>query len=362
MTPLGARTPHAHPALYVVVGFLSAVILAGAAWVFWPRSANAPLPSPSASASPVESPPSAAQGPAAWRPHTDTDAGFSLWYPATLERMTLRELPDQVAVSYVQYGGPVNEGGSFTLAVYDTPLTSIRTFYEGELPLSRFETVPVDGRIAYRYRDGDAGCGGTSYFIPLTPSSYAVLAAVSCEGDLVRVTNDLETMLGSFRFSATPGPMPEEDPKSGIPTSAWLPFSSQYFTLSFKVPPGFVVTDRPNAILISHGPLQEYEIGSDNAFFRLIRYTGSETKAGQLAAYRRALSYPAESQTEVDGIMFPTIAGTDIGRYEGTSAGSVVAIFFEKSWLEYLQPSPENPAFDAFTLGRYILSTFRFSK
>lgn len=61
MTPLGARTPLAHPALYGVIVLLSLVIVVGAAWVFWPKSAVAPegtpTPSPSvSSAAPAHDP------------------------------------------------------------------------------------------------------------------------------------------------------------------------------------------------------------------------------------------------------------------------------------------------------------------
>lgn len=54
LTPIGPRTPHAHPALYAVIAVLSLVIIAGALWVFWPRSAVAPAPSPSATPTGVE--------------------------------------------------------------------------------------------------------------------------------------------------------------------------------------------------------------------------------------------------------------------------------------------------------------------
>lgn len=46
MTPMGARTPHAHPALYAVIAGLSGIIIAGAAWVFWPKAGETPTPSP----------------------------------------------------------------------------------------------------------------------------------------------------------------------------------------------------------------------------------------------------------------------------------------------------------------------------
>ena len=54
LTPLGARTPMAHPALYSVTAVLVIIVIAGAAWVFWPHAAVAPegTPAPSTS-SPV---------------------------------------------------------------------------------------------------------------------------------------------------------------------------------------------------------------------------------------------------------------------------------------------------------------------
>lgn len=55
LTPLGARTPHTHPALYGVIAVLSVVIIAGAAWLLWPNSAVGPAatPTPLASSSVV---------------------------------------------------------------------------------------------------------------------------------------------------------------------------------------------------------------------------------------------------------------------------------------------------------------------
>jgi len=44
VTPLGARTPLAHPGLYSVIGGLIVVIVIGAGWVFWPRTPGIPQP------------------------------------------------------------------------------------------------------------------------------------------------------------------------------------------------------------------------------------------------------------------------------------------------------------------------------
>jgi hypothetical protein len=140
-------------------------------------------------------------------------------------------------------------------------------------------------------------------------------------------------------------------------------FSSQYFTLSFKVPTGFEVTDNPNAIAVSKGPLQEYAIGGGSAFLTLVRYDQYRSRDDEIALTRRLLKNQKESMITVDGEEFFMIEGDDYGRYEGTSAGKIVRIFFPKSMLEIQErPGNEDQDFDPITIGKQILSTFRFSK
>jgi hypothetical protein len=73
LTPLGARTPHAHPALYGVIAFFSLVIVAGAAWVLWPDSVVAPTAAPTPSVEAAE-----------WKTYTNAQYGFSVKYPPSV--------------------------------------------------------------------------------------------------------------------------------------------------------------------------------------------------------------------------------------------------------------------------------------
>jgi hypothetical protein len=53
----------------------------------------------------------------------------------------------------------------------------------------------------------------------------------------------------------------------------------------------------------------------------------------------------------------------DYGRYEGTSAGRVVLVFFEASLLQIIErPAGKFQDFDPIAIGIDILSTARFSK
>lgn len=146
-------------------------------------------------------------------------------------------------------------------------------------------------------------------------------------------------------------------------THDWVPFSSEHFTLSFKHPAGFVVIDTPDSIRISQAPYRTSEIGSDSAFFSLVRYDEYRTREAKLAEYREYVKNLTESTVEVDGTSFVMLQGEDWGRYEGRTAGRVAVVFFEKSFLEIVRFPGVGPTdFDAVDTGLGILSTFRFSK
>ncbi len=143
----------------------------------------------------------------------------------------------------------------------------------------------------------------------------------------------------------------------------WQSFRSAYFTLSFDIPLGFEVRDQKNTIAIAKSPYYTRDTGDDNAFFRLTRYDQYHTRESQIALYRKLLKNLQESSTITDGASFLTFEGDDYGRFEGDSAGKVVVVFFEASWLEIIErPANSNQDFDPIGIGKKILSTFRFSR
>lgn len=142
-----------------------------------------------------------------------------------------------------------------------------------------------------------------------------------------------------------------------------IPFSSENFTLSFVLPSGFDVRDRPNSIRIARTPFVDREIGDDNAFFGITRYNQYNTMESELARYRKLLLDLKESANVIDGTSFITLSGKDWGRFEGDSAGNVLVILFPKSWLEIIErPANASQSFEPLTVGKKILSTMRFSK
>ena len=130
------------------------------------------------------------------------------------------------------------------------------------------------------------------------------------------------------------------------------------------MPQGFEVIDEQNSIRIAKSPYVTREIGDDNAFFALTRYAPGDTMAARRAAYlgTNPGAY-TQSTIVVDGASFPVLTGTDLGRFEGGSAGQVMAVFFEKSYLDVIQrPMNQDVNFDPITIGKQILSTFKFTK
>jgi hypothetical protein len=142
-----------------------------------------------------------------------------------------------------------------------------------------------------------------------------------------------------------------------------MAFSSKYFTISFLFPSGFEVRDQQNSIRIAKAPFTDRDIGDDNAFFGLTRYSQYNTQETEPARYRKLLMNQKESTIMIDGGTFPTLSGEDWGRFEGTSAGKVFVVFFPKSWLEIIErPANADQTFDPIAVGKKILSTMKFSK
>jgi len=143
----------------------------------------------------------------------------------------------------------------------------------------------------------------------------------------------------------------------------WAPFKSSYFTLSFKVPSGFEVKEAQNYILVARSPYYTTDIGSDNAFLYIKRYDELKTRENMIASYKKSLKNWRESQVVIDGASFLAIEGTDIGSFEGDSAGQIMVVFFNASWLQIMErPANKDQDFDPIVIGNEILETFKFSK
>lgn len=166
----------------------------------------------------------------------------------------------------------------------------------------------------------------------------------------------------SVSSSVAPKGVPSSFPSS-LPPSKGLPFSSAFFTLSFVLPTGFEVQDTQNSIRIAKAPFIDRAIGDDSAFFGLMRYSQYSTQESETARYRKLLRNHKESTIVIDGSTFPMMTGEDWGRFEGDSAGTVLVVFFPKSWLEIIErPINQDPDFNPIAIGKQILLTMKFSK
>ena len=122
------------------------------------------------------------------------------------------------------------------------------------------------------------------------------------------------------------------------------------------------MTDNQNAIAVSKGPLQSYDIGGGSAFMTIVRFDERNTRNGEIALTRRLLKNQKESTITVDGSPFFMIEGDDYGRYEGSSAGRIMKIFFPKSVLEVQErPGNQTQDFDVMVTAKRIISTMNFS-
>jgi hypothetical protein len=139
------------------------------------------------------------------------------------------------------------------------------------------------------------------------------------------------------------------------PTDGWGEerFSSEHFTLSFEVPPGYEVTESLDRIHVSEGPFEEYAIGGNNAILTLARYTDTYPKERAVSDVRETMRDISDLQIQIDDEAFPLITGTDYGSLEGSSAGDVFYVVFPKSLLFSIG--------DTFT-AQQILRTMKFSK
>jgi hypothetical protein len=158
-------------------------------------------------------------------------------------------------------------------------------------------------------------------------------------------------------FAACPSATPN-------PTAEWTDFSSKYFTLSFKVPSGYSVEDSANIILIGKSPILHPEIGGDNAFFRLERYSVSTTKNSVLRSIQAL-------QKDPQGIGRGTISSVEMGSVvvDGSSftsyivhytqGGTEFGAIFDASHLTFTIAKGED---DISSIGYQILSTFKFSR
>lgn len=147
-------------------------------------------------------------------------------------------------------------------------------------------------------------------------------------------------------------------------TGEWIPFSSSYFNLSFRIPEGFEVVEDPIGIRIAKSPYTDKEIGGDNAFFYLRRYE-EEFMWGREdveAYFREGLQSVREYTVTIDNTPFLAFQGDGMQfSADQFISGKNTIVFFDASYVHFDKGNDESLE-NAVEVGEKILSTFRFSK
>jgi len=160
-----------------------------------------------------------------------------------------------------------------------------------------------------------------------------------------------------------PGPAIQTTVSSSYKAVNWIPFSSSFFTLSFRLPTGLEIKEDAKQLSIAMAPYTMRESGDDNAFFRLTKYSNNKNQESQLKMYKQRLQNIEESVVEIDGLSFVVLNGDDLGNFKGAGVGRVTVVFFNASWLEIVEhPVNNESTLDLNELGNKILLTFQFVK
>ena len=383
---------------WLAVGIAAVVILAYVAfsayagiWPFAPAATVSPSPSPTASAT--------ANPTAGWKHFDSKLVNLSFLYPPGSlykERDVLAGTPVTHTGLYVAFTdasapsidvisngfsaqdsvphdiveGTLDSPTSFHVTVYDAASAVTKKLGAGIYQVTGYynmECSPGISSLLIVAPPASSGLkyisfmlGGTDFMNiktapggdPCSPSASVITAAIKkiTDGNNAEVNANLDTALkiaGTFALNDTA-------------TLGWTDFSSKYFSLSFKVPPGYDVYDSPNYIAVAKGKYQTRDIGDDNAFFSIARFTGSYTKDKAVADLKLGLKNITNRSIVVDGSTFPTIEGIDAGRYEGSSAGKVLAIVFDKSLLYAIQWPLISKEFDGIDIAQQIISSLKF--
>jgi hypothetical protein len=164
---------------------------------------------------------------------------------------------------------------------------------------------------------------------------------------------DWKKVINTFKFTS---------PTSSVPAD-WKTYSSKYFTLSFKIPPKFVVTEEQNAMQLFYGEPQPAEYGAPaNQVASILRFNQSYSKDVAISNFKQY--FPRnfhESTIVIDGRSFPLYSGSAVAGEGGCGTENVLMVPFNLSSFTTCGPSSWNPHMTP-DLAKQILSTFRFSK
>ncbi len=114
-----------------------------------------------------------------WKTYTDTVHGFSFQYPS------------QFGVNDIS-----KKGGRIWVEIIPTKLNAntIEGVY-GQIPQDKLQTLHIGTHTYFYYTDGDAGCGGPTYRIPLDTTSHLSLQFIDCEEKNPKIEKYIDDIL-----------------------------------------------------------------------------------------------------------------------------------------------------------------------
>jgi len=123
-----------------------------------------------------------------WQTYRNEEYGFEFKYPAT---MGIKENSYYLNVLF-------NDSLKININILNDVLNP-KTIKSpiGIVSQESLEELAIDGKLAYRFRDGDAGYGGNSYRISLDNSHTLIMWFVTENGYYI---NDERLIISTFRF------------------------------------------------------------------------------------------------------------------------------------------------------------------
>lgn len=310
--------------LLIIISLLLVAIYGAYAYYMdmWPFGPDEEI---TLSASPSTTPDATAN----WKTYTNTQYGFQLDLPPTWKNYIVQSSrdvdPSYTEVISIAYGDvPIySDQAIFAINVY----TSAQ--WGAELALDKPHPIELARNDRYVFT---------------TPFRYEYLGY---PGEA-----DIDEILSTFRFTDK--------------STAWIDFSSKYFTLSFSLPETLTVQEGQNYIWIAGPQPSPGAYGATYNFFELMRYTGSITKSTEIERAQATLKNIVQDSMVIDGTSFTRITGNPFRTVNGSDeifTEKIEYVFFDKSYVTIIGGNTELVGYpDPIALGNQILSTFRFSK
>ncbi len=150
-------------------------------------------PTPTKTSQATKSPTATVNPTADWKTYTNTQYGFEFKYPT---RMSEKSFPDWLTTF------TAGSGGSVGLNIKSGTLSKdkVVSIY-GPVPTNQINEKQIAGQTAYYFNEGDAGCGGHKYFIPLK-NNYLIMQFSDCEDQTPHLTlQEEDQILSTFKLT-----------------------------------------------------------------------------------------------------------------------------------------------------------------